>query len=78
MSEYHEEQWGEMARLSRRVVLVEQMLLRRILALEAEVKALKGQTQGQAERTIYQDAHEIDWCAPLAAESAIARIMQKE
>ena len=47
MSEHHEEQWGEMARLSRRVVLVEQMLLRRILALEAEVAALKGQEQGQ-------------------------------
>jgi len=43
MSEHHEEQWGEMARLSRRIVLVEQMLLRRILALEAEVAALKGQ-----------------------------------
>jgi hypothetical protein len=78
MSEHNTEVWADMERISRRVVLVEQMLLRRILALEAEVKALKGQTQGQAERTIYQDAHEIDWCAPLAAESAIARIMQKE
>jgi len=47
MSEYHEEQWGEMARLSRRIVLVEQMLLRRILALEAEVAALKGQRNPQ-------------------------------
>ena len=75
MSEHNEEAFGEMARLSRRIVLVEQMLLRRILALEAEVAALTGQPQDT--RTVYQDAREINWCAPLAAESAIARIMQK-
>jgi len=77
MSEHNEEAYGEMARLSRRIVLVEQMLLRRILALEAEVAALKGQAQGQPDRAVYQDAQPIDWCAPDAAFSAIARIMTK-
>ena len=56
MSEHHEEQWGEMARLSRRIVLVEQMLLRRILALEAEVAALKGQRtpQQSGDQPVYE------------------------
>ena len=78
MSEHNTEVWAEMERLSRRMILVEQALLERILALEAEVAALKGQAQGQPDRAVYQDAQPIDWCAPLAAESAIARIMDKK
>jgi hypothetical protein len=79
MSEYHEEQWGEMARLSRRIVLVEQMLLRRILALEAEVAALKSAPAAQTQdgRTVYQDAREIEWREDGAALAAIDGIMQR-
>jgi len=76
MSEHNEEAYGEMARLSRRIVLVEQMLLRRILALEAEVAALKG--GAQPARPVYEDARKINWCAPDAASSAIARIMDQK
>ena len=47
MSEHNTEVWADMERVSRRIVLVEQMLLRRILALEAEVAALKGQRTPQ-------------------------------
>ena len=39
MGEYHEEQWGEMAALSRRMARIEIALTERILALEAEVAA---------------------------------------
>lgn len=77
MSEHNEEVWAEMAVISRRMARIEIALTDRILTLEAEVKALKGQPQADAERTIYQDAREIDWCEPLAAESAIARIMER-
>ncbi len=75
MSEHNEEAWGEMAYLSRRMARIEIALTERILALEAEVAGLKGQPQDA--RTVYPDAREINWCAPLAAESAIARIMEK-
>ena len=77
MSERHEEQWGEMARLSRRIVLVEQMLLRRILALEAEVATLKGQPEGQDSREVCPDARSIDWRADGAARAAIDQIVQR-
>ena len=102
MSERHEEQWGEMAALSKRIINLEQRMLERILALEAEVAALKGQRTPQQSgdqplyetgtlpqyeqraegatqdgRDVYEDAREINWCAPDAAFSAIARIMQR-
>jgi hypothetical protein len=77
MSEHNAEVWGELERLSRRMARIEIALTERILALEAEVAALKGQPQGQDSRAAYPDAHEINWCAPLAAESAIARIMSE-
>ena len=76
MSEHNSEVWADMERISRRVVLVEQMLLRRILALEAEVAALKG--GAQPARPVYEDARKINWCAPDAASSAIARIMDQK
>ncbi len=82
MSEHNAEAWGEMAYLSRRMARIEIALTERIIHLEAEVAALKSsrsdaQPQADAGRTIYPDAREIDWCAPLAAESAIAKIMQR-
>jgi hypothetical protein len=104
MSEHNEEAFGEMAALSRRMARIEIALTERILALENEVAALKGQggprpsgdqplyetgtlpqyeyradgaAQGQADRTVYPDAREIDWCAPDAALLAIKRIMQR-
>ena len=73
MSEHNAEVWGEMARLSRRIVLVEQMLLRRILALEAEVATLKGQDS----REVCPDARSIDWRADGAARAAIDQIVQR-
>jgi len=76
MSEHNSEVWADMERISRRVVLVEQMLLRRILALEAEVAALKG--GAQPARPVYEDARKINWCAPDAASSAIARTMDQK
>jgi hypothetical protein len=70
-----------MERLSRRIALQYQELMGHIIALEAEVAALKSSRSDALQqgdpRTVYQDAREIDWCAPLAAESAIARIMQQ-
>jgi hypothetical protein len=77
MSGYHEEQWAEMATLSKRIINLEQRMLERLLALEAEVKALKGQTQAQTERTIYPDARDINWRERGMAKAAIAVIMQK-
>jgi hypothetical protein len=64
-----------MERISRRVVLVEQMLLRRILALEAEVAALKGEQP--ASRVVYEDARKTKWREEGAARAAIAEIMQR-
>ena len=75
MSDHNEEAWGEMARVSRRIALVEQMLLRRILALEAEVAALKG--QGQASRSVYPDARDINWREGGMAQVAIDEIMKR-
>jgi hypothetical protein len=75
MSEHNEESWGEMAALSRRIINLEQRMLERILALEAEVAALKG--QGQGERGVYQDAREIEWREDGAAQVAIDEIMQR-
>ena len=81
MSEHNSEVWAELERLSRRMARIEISLTERILVLQAEVAALKGQVQEGAgvstDRVIYQDAREIDWCAPTAAGSVIARIMQK-
>jgi hypothetical protein len=77
MSEHNSEVWADLERLSRRMARIEIALTERILALEAEVAALKGQPETQDTRAIYPDAREIDWCAPTAADSAIARIMEK-
>jgi len=73
----NEESWGEMAALSRRMARIEISLTERILALEAEVAALKGQAQGQGERTVYPDARTIEWREDGAAAAAIAKIMQR-
>ena len=75
MSERHEEQWGEMAALSRRIINLEQRLLERILALEAEVAALKGEQP--ASRVVYEDARKTKWREEGAARAAIAEIMQR-
>jgi len=75
MSEYHEEQWGEMAALSRRMARIEIALTERILALEAEVAALKGEQP--ASRVVYEDARKIEWREDGAARAAIAEIMQR-
>jgi hypothetical protein len=75
MNEHNAEVWQDLARLSRHIVLVEQLLLRRILALENEVATLKG--PAPADRDTYPDAHEINWCSPDVAKSTIARIMQE-
>ena len=71
-----EEAWGEMAALSRRMARIEITLTERILALENEVAALKGQPE--AGRTVYPDAQQIDWRDAQAASTAIARIMQRK
>jgi hypothetical protein len=47
MSEHNTEVWADMARVSRRIVNLEQRMLERLLALEAEVAALKGQRNPQ-------------------------------
>jgi len=47
MSERHEEVWAENARLSQRIINLEQRMLERILTLENEVAALKGQRTPQ-------------------------------
>lgn len=75
MSEHNEEAFGEMAALSRRMARIEISLTERILALEAEVAALKGQPQDT--RTVYQDARPINWCDDGAAQGAIDLIMQR-
>jgi hypothetical protein len=77
MSGFNEDVWAEFASHSRRIIKLEQRMLERILALEAEVAALKGKTQPEDGRDVYEDAREINWCAPDAAYSAIARIMQR-
>jgi hypothetical protein len=74
MSEHNSEVWADMERISRRIVLVEQMLLRRILALEAEVAVLKGQAQDS--RAVYPGAQPIDWRADGAAGRVIEQIMK--
>jgi hypothetical protein len=76
MSEHNEEAYGEMAALSRRMARIEISLTERILALEAEVAALRG-VQGPEARTIYQDAREIEWREDGAAQDAIDVIMQR-
>jgi hypothetical protein len=77
MSDHHEESWGEMAALSRRMARIEIALTERILALEAEVAALKGQPQADAGRAIYQDARSIEWREDGAAQAAIDVVMQR-
>ena len=75
MSEHHQEQWSEMARLSKRIINLEQRMLERILALEVEVAALKGEQP--ASRVVYEDARKIEWREDGAARAAIAEIMQR-
>lgn len=75
MSDHNGEVWAEFERHSRRMARIEISLTERIIALEAEVRALKGEPEPG--REVYPDAREIDWCAPTAAASAIARIMQR-
>ena len=77
MSEHNEEVGGEMARVSRRIALVEQLLLRRILALEAEVAALKGQEQPDAGLADYEEARTIRGWDRGATQAAIDEIMQR-
>jgi hypothetical protein len=75
MTGHNEEVWTEMERLSRRMARIEIALTERILTLEAEVAALKGQPQDT--RAVYQDARPINWHDSWAAKAAIAEIMQK-
>jgi cell division septum initiation protein DivIVA len=53
MSEHNEDVWAEFASHSRRIINLEQRMLERLLALEAEVKALKAKPetlQGRIDR----------------------------
>ena len=75
MSEQHTEVWAELERLSRRIALQEQRMLERILALEEEIKALKGQTP--AGRDTYPDGRDINWREGGMARVAISEIMAK-
>jgi hypothetical protein len=77
MSDHNSEVWGDLERLSRRMARIEIALTERILALEAEVAALKGQPQADAGRTVYEDARSIEWREDGAARVAIAEIMQR-
>jgi len=85
MSERHEEQWGEMAALSKRIINLEQRMLERILALEAEVAALKGQRAPQESGdlplyesgTLPQYERRLDWREDGAALATIDGIMQR-
>jgi len=75
MSERHEEVWAENARLSQRIINLEQRMLERILTLENEVAALKG--GAQPARPVYEDAREINWCEEGTAQSVLRKIMQR-
>ena len=75
MSEHHSEVWAALDRLSRRMARIEIALTERILALEAEVAALKGEQP--ASRVVYEDARKIEWREDGAARAAIAEIMQR-
>lgn len=74
MSEHNSEVWAEFSVISKPMVLVEQRLTERIIALEAEVTALRGEPQPG--REVYQDAREIDWREQGAAQAPIAAIMK--
>ena len=76
MSEHNSEVWADLERLSRRMARIEIALTERIIHLEAEVAALKGQPQDT--RTVYQDARPINWCDDGAAQEAIAEIMRQD
>lgn len=71
----NEEVWAELTAHSRRMARIEIALTERILALEAEVRALKGETQPG--REIYPDARQIEWRDQGAAIEAITRIMDQ-
>uniref|UniRef100_A0A6M3J8R4 Uncharacterized protein n=1 Tax=viral metagenome TaxID=1070528 RepID=A0A6M3J8R4_9ZZZZ len=71
----NEEVWAELERLSRRMARIEIALTERIIHLEAEVAALKGQPQDT--RTVYQDARSIEWRDSWAAKTAISEIMRR-
>ena len=85
MSERHEEVWAEAATLSRRIINLEQRLLERILVLEAEVAALKGQRAPQQSGdlplyesgTLPQYERRVDWREDGAALATIDGIMQR-
>ena len=72
---HNEEIWASMETLSRRMARIEISLTERILALEAEVAALKGQPPDS--RNIYPDARDINWREGGMARAAIAEIMRK-
>jgi hypothetical protein len=89
MSEHNAEVWAELERLSRRMARIEIALTERILALEAEVKALKKAAEPICTDLVEQyvepvetdqewlDANLPDWREDGAGQAAIAEIMQR-
>jgi len=91
MSEFNEfttsdsEVWEDLATLSRRIIKLEQRMLERLLALEAEVKALRGQTKPQQSGdlplyetgTFPQYERRVDWREEGTAQGTIDVITQR-
>lgn len=71
----NEELWAELTAHSRRMARIEKALTERIITLEAEVRALKGEPG--ATREVYPDAQPINWRHAGTAGKVIDQIMQK-